>query len=59
LLLEHDLFRKQVTTFRDHVLAVNKQADDQRRKSKYAENAPEYRNQPNDPAMVVLDDLKG
>ena len=41
------------------ILALNKEADDQRRKSKYAHSATEYHYQPNGPASVVLDNLKG
>jgi hypothetical protein len=40
-------------------LALNKEADDQRRKSKHAQHATEYHHQPNGPATVVLDNLKG
>ena len=39
--------------------ALAKQADDQRRKGKDAQNATKYRNQPNGPAMAVLDNLNG
>src|SRR5215472_14445214 len=40
-------------------LALNKEADDQCRKSKHRQNAAEYRHQPNGPATVVLDNLRG
>lgn len=39
--------------------ALAKQADDQRRKGKHAQNATKYRNEPNGPAMAVLDNLNG
>ena len=41
------------------ILALNKEADDQRRKNKHAHSAGEYRRHPNGPASVVLDNLKG
>ena len=39
--------------------ALNKKADDQRRKSKHAQSATEYHHQPNGPATVALDNLRG
>ena len=39
-------------------LAVD-EADDQRRNGKHAHNATEYHDQPNSPATVVLNNLKG
>jgi hypothetical protein len=40
-------------------LALNKEADDQRGKSKHAQSATEYHHQPNGPDTVALDNLKG
>jgi len=40
-------------------LALNKEADDQRRKSKHTQSAAEYHHQPDGPATVVPDNLKG
>jgi len=40
-------------------LALNKEADDQRRKSKYAQSATEYHHQPNGPATAVAHNLRG
>src|SRR5262249_32876787 len=40
-------------------LTSNKEADDQRRKSKHAQGAAEYPRQPKGPATVVLDNLRG
>jgi hypothetical protein len=40
-------------------LALNKEADDQRRKSKYAQSAAEYHHQPNGPATAAPHNLRG